>query len=104
MSVLPLTDAKTFLDVIHGADDAKLQILLDGAEGEALHFMNRSAFSGGCDIAIEPPSEPDVMPASVKIGVLLLLQASYQATPDDAAKLRNAAEIKLMPYRCWMGV
>jgi len=49
-------------------------------------------------------SSTDPVPASIKIGVLLLLQANYQATPDDAEKLRKAAEVKLMPYRLDMGV
>jgi hypothetical protein len=35
---------------------------------------------------------------------LLLLQANYQATPDEAEKLRKVAEIKLIPYRLEMGV
>ncbi len=108
MSLIVLADAKAFLDVIHTADDAKLQMLLDGAEEEALAFMNRKTFSGACATTVDgdegEPSDPDVMPASVKVAALLLLQASYQATPDDAAKLRVAAEVKLMPYRCYMGV
>ncbi len=103
MSVIDLETAKQFLDVIHSADDAKLQMLLDGAEREALDFMNRSEF-GAEECSSEPPSDPEVMPGSVRLGVLLLLQAVYQATPDDAAKLRAAAEVKLMPYRCYMGV
>lgn len=103
MSVIDLQTAKQFLDVIHSADDAKLQMLLNGAEREALDFMNRDAF-GVEDCSSEPSSEPEVMPDSVRIGVLLLLQAAYQATPDDATKLRTAAEVKLMPYRCYMGV
>ena len=102
MSVIALPTAKSFLDVVHGADDAKLQDLLDGAEDEALRFMNRTHFAGEC--GAEPTAVPDSMPASVKVAVLLLLQATYQATPDDADKLRKAAEIKLMPYRCGMGV
>ncbi len=35
MSLIPLDTAKSFLDVIHDWDDAKLQLLLDGAEDEA---------------------------------------------------------------------
>lgn len=100
MSQLTLSEAKGFLDVIHSADDAKLQLLLDAAEDEARAFMNR-------DDLIEwnsNVSSTDPIPGSIKIGVLLLLQANYQANPDDADKLRKAAEIKLMPYRLEMGV
>ena len=41
---------------------------------------------------------------SVKLGVLLLLQAMYQTAPDEIDVLRRAAQIKLMPYRCRLGV
>lgn len=108
MSLIPLAEAKSFLDVIHDEDDAKLQMLLDGAEREALDFMNRKTFSGACPTTADgeegPPSNPDEMPASVKVGVLLLLQALYQADPDASDRLRRAAEIRLFPYRCSMGV
>lgn len=108
MSLIALADAKAFLDVIHAADDAKLQMLLDGAEEEALRFMNRKTFGGDCGLPGDDdggvPSLPDGIPSSAKVAVLLLLQASYQAAPEDAAKLRTAAEVKLMPYRCGMGV
>lgn len=100
MSQITLSEAKSFLDVIHSSDDAKLQLLLDAAEDEARAFMNR-------DDLIEwdsNVSSTDPIPGSIKIGVLLLLQANYQASPDDADKLRKAAEIKLMPYRLEMGV
>lgn len=100
MSVITLSEAKSFLDVIHSADNAKLQLLLDAAEDEARAFMNR-------DDLIEWNSNistTDPVPASIKIGVLLLLQANYQANPDDADKLRRAAEVKLLPYRLLMGV
>jgi hypothetical protein len=100
MSVITLSEAKSFLDVIHNSDDSKLQLLLDAAEDEARMFMNR-------DDLIEWNSNistTDPVPGSIKIGVLLLLQANYEASPDDAEKLRRAAEIKLMPYRLEMGV
>lgn len=100
MSQITLSEAKAFLDVIHNSDDAKLQLLLDAAEDEARAFMNR-------DDLIEwdsNVSSTDPIPSSIKIGVLLLLQANYQASPDDIDKLRKVAEIKLMPYRLEMGV
>lgn len=100
MSVITLSEAKSFLDVIHSSDNSKIQLLLDAAEDEARVFMNR-------DDLIEWDSNissTDPVPASIKIGVLLLLQANYQASPDDADKLRRAAEIKLLPYRLSMGV
>lgn len=93
MSVITLADAKKFLDVIHSADDEKLQNLLDAAEDEAAKFINVES--------LESYSE---LPFSVVIGILLLLQANYQADVDDIPKLRSAAETKLMPYRDLMGV
>lgn len=97
MSVIALTKAKAFLDVIHGADDAKLQILLDGAEDEAAQYLGRDA------LAELIATENEVLPGSVVLGVMLLLQAVYQATPDDAEKLRRAAEVKLAPHRIGWG-
>lgn len=93
MSVIALADAKSFLDVIHDSDDVKLQNLLESAEDEAAMFLNVASLD-----------EWSELPYSIYIGVLLLLQASYQASPDDMAKLRMSAESKLMPYRVEMGV
>ena len=93
MSVIALADAKSFLDVIHDSDDVKLQNLLESAEDEAAMFLNVASLD-----------EWTELPYSIYIGVLLLLQGSYQASPDDMAKLRMAAETKLMPYRVEMGV
>lgn len=93
MSVIALSDAKSFLDVIHNSDDDKLQNLLDSAEDEAARFLN-----------VENLAEWSELPFSIFIGVLMMLQADYQALPDDIPKLRAAAETKLMPYRVQMGV
>lgn len=93
MSVISLSDAKSFLDVIHSSDDTKLQNLLEAAEDEAAKFLNVASLD-----------EWTELPYSIYIGVLLLLQANYQAMPDDISKLRSAAESKLMPYRVEMGV
>jgi hypothetical protein len=102
MSIINLETAKRYLDVIHNADDAKLQMLLDGAEDEAAGYLGRSLI----DLRPEESSseQPDAIPASVVLGVMLLLQAAYQAAPDDADKLRKAAEIKLTPQRIGWGV
>ena len=93
MGTIHLSDAKSFLDVIHNSDDDKLQLLLDAAEDEAAQFMNVDSLSDWTEL-----------PYSIVLGVLMLLQANYQATPDDMPKLRSAAETKLMPYRVEMGV
>jgi hypothetical protein len=99
MSVIDLSEAKQFLDVIHDADDEKLQILLDAAEDEAIQYMNRSDL-----IEFDSEQSSEDLPASIKMGVFLLLQANYQAAVDDIKKLREAAETKLNPYRLFIGV
>lgn len=106
MSVILLADAKAFLDVIHAEDDAKLQALLNGAEAEALRFMDRQHFAGLCpcdEVSTEPVSDFS-MPDDVRTGILTLLQARYQASPDEALKLREIAEQMLFPHRCRLGV
>ncbi|MGI2125526.1 head-tail connector protein [Shewanella oncorhynchi] len=98
MSTITLEQAKQFLDVIHDEDDAKLQLLLNAAEDEACQFMGRESLTILLD---ETTAE---LPASITMGAMILLQANYQATPEDAAKLRKAAEIKLTPYRIGWGI
>ena len=98
MSTISLEQAKQFLDVIHDEDDAKLQLLLNAAEDEACQFMGRESLIILLD---ETTAE---LPASITMGVMILLQANYQVTPEDAAKLRKAAEIKLTPYRIGWGI
>ena len=93
MSIITLADAKSYLDVIHTYDDDKLQNLLDAAEDEAARFLNVASLT-----------EYTELPWAIYIGVLLLLQSNYEASPDDMPKLRSAAESKLMPYRIEMGV
>ena len=93
MATIQLEDAKKFLDVIHNSDDDKLQLLLDATEDEAAQFLNADSLADWTEL-----------PYSIVLGVLLLLQANYQAPPDDIPKLRSAAETKLMPYRIEMGV
>ncbi|ARG88676.1 head-tail connector protein [Pseudomonas aeruginosa] len=106
MSMIPLDTAKSFLDVIHDSDDVKIQLLLDSAEDEARQFMSRQSLDGlcNCEVSSEAVSSEPGLPPSVVVGVLLLLQANYQAAPDEVDTLRKAAEVKLMPYRCGLGV
>lgn len=104
MSLIPLADAKAYLNVIHSGDDDQLQDLLDGAEREALNFMDRVDFGELCPCDSNYESESEHMVADVKTGVLILLQAAYQASPEQALQLREVAELKLFPYRCLLGV
>lgn len=107
MSVIDLDTAKALLDVAHSFDDVKLQVLLDGAEAEAAGYMDRSDLRGPWGRPADsnsPPSSEPAVPADIVLGVMLLMQAVYQAAPDDVPKLRAAAEVKLSPYRLGLGV
>lgn len=100
MSVITIEEAKSFLDVIHNGDDEKLQLLLEGAEDEVKQYLNRT----NLDEWEATASSNGLIPASVLIGILLLLQSNYQATPEEMEQLRKVAEMKLTPYRLEMGV
>lgn len=100
MSVITIEEAKSFLDVIHNSDDEKLQLLLEGAEDEVKQYLNRN----NLDEWETTASSNGLIPASVLIGILLLLQSNYQATPEEMEKLRKVSEMKLTPYRLEMGV
>lgn len=110
MSVIALATVKAFLRVTHDSDDTLLQALLDGAEDEALRFLNRSEFpTSDYSLPEDSSSEPDVdteslIAPSVVIGVALLVMADYEADAEDRPRLRASAETKLMPYRTEMGV
>lgn len=110
MSVIALATVKSYLRVTHTSDDTLLQVLLDGAETEAMRFLNRSELPGAeYTLPEDSSSEPDIdteanIAGDVVIAVCLLVAVDYEADPDDRAKLRAAAECKLMPYRTEMGV
>lgn len=97
MSITPVAVAKQYLGVIYTGDDQSLQLLLDAAEDEALQFLDI-----GDDLG-ELQDDENKLPASVTLGILILLQASYQASPVDAEQLRKIAETKLFPYRKNLG-
>lgn len=118
--LIELELVKDFLNVYHSADDAKLELILEGAINEAEQIINRQIKfvppNGGIPNQYQVYFEPEYVQADyyedqlsgviagVKMGVLLLAQAMYYATPDDAVRLRKAAEIKLWPYRYGLGV
>ena len=109
MSVIALATIKSYLRVTHTSDDTLLQTLLDGAEDEALRFMNRSELPGlSYDLPEDSSSEPDIdtepsIAPSVIVGVALLVSCDYDAAPDERETLRKAAEVKLQPYRTEIG-
>lgn len=111
MSTVTITIVKQWLRVIHTADDALIQRLIDQAEDEALRFLNRKLpptlpadFPDECS-SEQVPSSDDPVAASFEKAVCILVQASYeQPDPDKAARMRQNAEVVLMPYRRGMGV
>lgn len=112
MSVVTLQQVKDYLRVTHDDDDAMLQRLLDGAEDEALQYLDltdlpRSSSPRERDFDSDtyPSSDSDDIAPSVRMGIYLLVQGMYEATkPEELAVYRAAFEHKLMPYRDTLGV
>lgn len=107
MSVIDLDVVKKDLRITHSEDDDLLQIYLDSAEDEALHFMDRNELpldGEGAESDAVSSSDAAISP-SVYRAVLLLVRAGYDATtPDEIEKLRKCAETTLMPFRKQLGV
>jgi hypothetical protein len=113
MSTVKLEQVKAYLDVIHNSDDLKLQGLIDGAEDEALQFLDRDSLPrrnvtgvDECDSnQPEPVSDSDDLAPVVRMGIYLIVQAMYDgASADEMIKIRKAAETKWWPYRNGLGV
>lgn len=110
MSVISLATVKAYIRVTQSSDDGLLQMLLDGAETEALRYMNRTELPGATyTLPEDSSSEPDIttepeVAADVVVAVAMLTRLQYDSLdPDDAAKWRNVAERLLQPYRTEMG-
>lgn len=113
MSVVTVQEAKLALVVIHDHDDARLQQLIDDAEDECLQYLDRDALPrkgqecpDECDTSASdsPVSDGQDLPHSLRRGILMIVQASYEG--KDAAemiKLREAAIACWAPYRCRLG-
>lgn len=98
---IQLVEIKRYLRVIHDLDDELLTDLLVSAEDEAMRFMNRTSIPIGFD---SDYSDIGGVPGSVFTAVACLVKADYEAKPDEQQRLREIAEIKLMPYREEMGI
>jgi hypothetical protein len=115
MTVLTISQVKTFLRVFHTLDDELLLDLIAAAEAEALQYMDRQDLPrvgedespDECDTAlvIDVISEGTSLAPDVRAALYYLIQAKYEAAnPDDAAKLRKAGETLLAPHRRRLGV
>lgn len=104
MALVTLETAKSFLDVFIDDDDTKLELLLDAAIDEAVRYIGYDTPDDYEEYTESSENPYGGTPSTFVIGALLLLQANYQASPDDVPKLRDAAEVKLMPLRINLGI
>lgn len=114
MSTVTIEQAKAWLRVTHASDDVLIQDLIDGAEDEALQYLDRPSLPKRGDTAVDecastdsntdPASDSDDLAPVVRTGILLIVQGNYEgATPADMERLRAAAEVKWHPYRNNLG-
>lgn len=113
MSTVRVEQLKAYLRVSHDADDALLQELINGAESEALQFLDRPTLprSGAsvvdeCDSnQPEPISDSDDLDPVVRMGIYLIAQGMYEGKDaTDMAAVRQAAVVKWFPFRNNLGV
>jgi hypothetical protein len=114
MSTVTIAEAKAYLRVKHDSDDALLQMLLDSAEDECLQYLDRPALPKRGDVVvdecdtnapIDPASDSDDIAPTVREGILMIVQAGYEAASvDDLGAVRRAATVKWHPYRNNLGV
>lgn len=119
MSVVLLDEVKAHLRVVHDADDALIQTLIDASEEEAKRFLNRTQLptlpvdyppeyaseDAESPMSEDVPSSEDPIADDARVAIYLLVQAKYDTVgADEMAKLRAAAETLLMPYRAGLGV
>lgn len=113
MSLVKVEDMRAYLRVIHTSDDPLIQRLIDGAEDEALQYMDRKELPRRNETAVdecdsntpEVVSDSDDLAPSVRAGIYMIVQAQYEGlSADDVQKFRAAAEVKWTPYRNQWGV
>ena len=114
MSAVRTEQVKRFLRIIHNSDDQLLQELIDAAEEEALTFLDRASLPRPGSLVVdeadsnalpEPVSDSNDLAPAVRGAIYLLVQAMYEGVDAQQMKLvREAAEVKLMPFRNNLGV
>jgi hypothetical protein len=114
MSIVTVEEAKRVIVITHNFDDERLQQLLDDAEEACRQFLgvDRLPREGTdcpdeCDTAstYEAASDAEDLPAGIRRGVILLVQADYEGKDiTEREKMRDAAERCWWPYRCGLGV
>lgn len=113
MSTVRVEQVRNYLKITHTDDDVELQELIDGAEDEALQFLDRDELPRRGQAAVdeldsnqpEPVSDSDDLAPVVRMAIYLLVQGMYEAKDaTEMAAVRTVAERKLMPYRNRLGV
>lgn len=110
MSVIALETVRSFLVLTQHDDDVKIQALLDGAEEEAMLFMDRDTLPRAkedpqeSDSSLNPVSDSARVAPTVVTAVCLLVQADFDQNGDDAIKTKAIAFGKLRPFRQKLGV
>jgi len=105
MSEIQLAIAKARLRLIGDYLDNDVQQALDGAEREALNFINRLTLPRDSVPTGSPPGTLGALCPDVVDAILLLVRATIDAlNAEELIGYRRAAEIKLFPYRQNMGV
>lgn len=111
MSTVKIEQLKAWCRVTHDLDDTLLQITLDGAEDEALMFLDREQLPRRGNSAVDEcvsgefVSDSGDLSPTVRDAILLLAQGMYEG--KDAAEMgavRIVAQTKLFPYRNRLGV
>lgn len=105
---LPLWPVSAVSSVTY-VDGSGTRVTVDGADyvvdADWSFVAPRSAWpSPASGVVVEFSTAADEVPEALKLAVLLHVQASYEATPDDAAKLREAARNIAFPHRVNLGV
>lgn len=113
MSVVTVAEFKAFARVIHTLDDVLILDLIEAAEAEALQYMDRQDLPrrgedippDECDttLVIDAISEGSDLAPDVRLAICRLVQAAYEATVEEADKLRAAAMTSLAPHRHRLG-
>lgn len=109
MSTLTLDSLKDYLRIIHDADDAMLQDLLDGAESEVLAFLNAESFEivkNNFSVIYQSSSSSELeLPPDIYSCIKILVRSDYEESdPSKAKAWREHVERRLFPYRLELGV
>lgn len=89
--MITVDDIKQTLRVSSGTDDDLLTRLIASAADECMRFTGLTE--------INSSSNDDLLQ-----GMAIMVQADYDANPQERVRYRNAAETLWMPYRDGLGV